>query len=85
MTDTATASHPDLLTWLSRDPRLTTAQVESWSTFLTGLPWRYVRPVVKIAVNSGNHPATALAYSAGYSDDQAFKTAAREHLDRVEA
>jgi hypothetical protein len=55
-----------------------------WAAFLTGLPWEYLKPVVKIAMGSGVHPALALGTAAVFTEDNDFKTAAAAHLERTE-
>lgn len=53
-----------------------------WAEFLHGLPWRYVRPLVQIAVNSKTHPALALGAAIRHSTDQEFRAAGTRHLQR---
>lgn len=65
--------------WLQTQPVL---NVESWATYLEGLPWGYIEPVVQIAINAGHeHPAIVLSTSAGMSTDLVFKLVARNHID----
>lgn len=80
MSDTAPATEADIAAYLARDTALDPAKVEPWARYLAGLSWPYVRPLVKVAVNTGNHPAMALAVAAAYSDDEDFKAAAAAHL-----
>lgn len=80
MSDTAPATERDVAEYLTRDTTLDPAKVEPWAGFLAGLPWPYIRPLVKIAINTGNHPAMALQVAAAYSDDADFKAAAAAHL-----
>lgn len=70
----------EIADWLGRERGRPAGQAAEWSRFLAGLPWRYVRPVVQIAVNSRTHPAVALATAARYSKDAAFVAAASRHL-----
>lgn len=82
MTDQAIASREDIAAYLARDTHLDATTADGWAAFLAGLPWRYVRPIVTIAVNTGNHPALALSTAAAFSEDAAFKAAAKSHLGR---
>lgn len=56
-------------------------QVDNWVEFLSGLDWKWLRPVVKLAVNSHNHPAAAMATAAQFSQDDEFKAVAAKHLE----
>jgi hypothetical protein len=51
-----------------------------WAEFLDGLPWRYMRPLVTIAVNSHTHPALALGTAIAHSADQEFRRVGTAHL-----
>ena len=65
--------------------RLPVVTANGWADFLTGLPWRYIHPVVRIAINAGHtHPALVLATAIAASSDEQFAAAGRAHLDRQE-
>jgi hypothetical protein len=53
-----------------------------WADFLDGLPWRYMRPLVTIAINSHTHPALALGAAIAHSGDQEFRQVGTAHLAR---
>jgi hypothetical protein len=53
-----------------------------WAGFLDGLPWRYMRPLVTIAVNAKVHPALALGTAIVHSADQEFRRVGTAHLAR---
>jgi len=62
--------------------KLTAVRAHVWAGYLHGLPWRYLRPLVSLAVNAHHeHPAIALASAAAYGDDPVFKAAAKTHLE----
>lgn len=62
--------------------KLTAVRAHVWSTWLQGLPWRYLRPLAQLAVNAGHeHPALAVASAAMWSEDEAFKAAVKTHLE----
>lgn len=82
MTDAAISTEADIAAYLTRDTDLDPGKVQSWARFLAGLPWPYIRPLVAIAINTGNHPAMALGVAAAYSEDAAFTAAAADHLAR---
>jgi hypothetical protein len=56
-----------------------------WAEFLNGLPWRYLRPVVTVAVSSRTHPSLALSTAIAYSADAEFKATGTAHLKRKAA
>lgn len=70
-----TPTHDQVVTWLAEQHH-----PQTWASFLTGLPWRYLRPLVKMAGASKVHPALALATAAAYSRDPELKRVAGEHL-----
>lgn len=76
-------SREQIASWLEGEQGRTPEQAGQWAEVLEGLPRRYVEPVVKLAVNSGTHPAVALGMAARYSSDVTFVGAARVHLDRI--
>lgn len=73
----ATPTRPEVVQYL-----LSRHAPARWVDFLDGLPWRYLRPVVTIAVNSHTHPALALGAAIRYSADEEFKTVGTRHLER---
>lgn len=75
----------EIATWLAAEHGMAQAKAHEWATFLAGLPWTYVKPVVQIAVNSHNHPATALATAATFSSDVEFVATAQRHLEAGDA
>ena len=77
------AGHGHVTAFLAQEYALPDEQARAWARLLVGLPWRYVPPLVRIAVNTKNHPALTLAAAAAYSEDQEFKAAAKAHLDTV--
>jgi hypothetical protein len=54
----------------------------TWAEFLDGLPWRYLRPVVTVAINSKTHPSLALITAIAHSADAEFKATGTAHLKR---
>lgn len=59
-----------------------TEKARAWASYLEGLQWGYIKPVVQIAVNAHHkHPAIVLSAAAGRSDDILFKLTARNHID----
>lgn len=79
----APAGYRQLTAFLAAEFELPEDTVKSWARFLAGLPWRYVPPLVRIAVNTNNAAASALRIAAAYSEDVEFKAAAKVHLDRM--
>lgn len=69
--------------WLATEHHLGEQMAGVWAGELAGLPWRYIRPVVTIAVNSHTSPALALKVAADHSDLPAFVTAAKAQLARL--
>jgi outer membrane protein assembly factor BamD (BamD/ComL family) len=66
--------------WLIRTYPVENAM--AWATYLEGLSWGYLKPVVQIAVNAHHkHPALVLASAAAHSEDILFKLTARNHID----
>jgi hypothetical protein len=53
-----------------------------WAEFLNGLPWRYLRPVVTVAINSKTHPSLALSTAITHSADAEFRAVGTAHLKR---
>lgn len=90
---TLPAHHPDtvpprddIAAHLIAVHRMPALKAHIWSATLVGLPWRYIRPVAVIAVNTRQpRPNDALIIAADRSDDQAFKEAVREHTKHWEA
>lgn len=71
----------DLFAWLSASYTLPVTRANAWALWLEGLPWRYIRPLVRIVVNTGQvHPKAALEEASRLSSDRAFKSAAKAHL-----
>ena len=72
-----------LRTWLRTEKRLSKQDAESWAADLQGLDWKYLGPLVDIAIDSGTPPLHVLGVLAEKHRDQAFVKAARSHLAEV--
>lgn len=59
-----------------------TKDIASWASFLTGLDWRIINPLVKMAVNAHTHPAIAAGLTANATRDQGIKATLTAHLER---
>lgn len=60
-------------------------RANAWATFLEGLRWGDIRPLVSITVDAHlAHPRVALQEAMKASSDKAFKARGRRHLAKWE-
>lgn len=65
--------------------KLPVVQANQWARFLAGLPWRYIHPIVRIAINAHHqHPAIVLGAAIATSEDAEFVATGRVHLEAAE-
>ncbi len=82
-TRTPPPTREEIAGWLLGDLRQPEIRAEAWALFLVGLPWKYIRPLVQIAVDSHQpHPKAVLEQAKRASSDRAFKAAATRHLKK---
>lgn len=58
-----------------------TKNVHTWATFLTGLDWKIIKPLVQMATSSGVHPALAAGMVAQRTSDQQTQATLLAHLE----
>lgn len=63
--------------------RMPPPRATSWSRWLEGLPWRFLKPVCQMAVHSQHqHPAIAVGFTARATEDEAAREVLTAHLNR---
>lgn len=82
MSDDAKPTRDEIATWLA-DQKIPEPRRADWARALDGLPWRYIRPIVTIAVQMGQHPMVVMGAAAEFSTDRLFVAAARRQVRRL--
>lgn len=76
----------EIAAWLMTARQVPVLRANAWALFLTGLPWKYIRPISDITINSHQvHPRPVVEQALKASGDRKFKAAARAHLKRMAA
>jgi hypothetical protein len=57
------------------------AQASTWATFLHGLDWDTIKPLVRIAIASHAHPALAAGMVIRTTKDDTIKATLQTHLE----
>lgn len=60
---------------------VTERHVKPWSTFLHGLDWPILKPLVQLALNSHVHPALAAGMVIRSTNDEQIKATLQAHLE----
>lgn len=57
------------------------ANVNPWASFLTGLDWSIINPLVRMALDSGTHPALAAGLTARTTREENIAATLKTHLE----
>ena len=61
--------------------RVDKAQASTWATFLHGLDWDTIKPLVRIATGSNVHPALAAGMVIRTTQDDTIRATLQAHLE----
>lgn len=56
-------------------------EFDSWARFFTGLDWKIINPLVRMATASGVHPVLAAGMTANSTRDQDIRATLQAHLE----
>lgn len=59
----------------------TEKQANTWATFLHGLDWSIIKPLVQIAQGTGAHPALVAGTAARTTGDDTVRATLTAHLE----
>lgn len=82
MNDNDKPTRDEIAEWLTH--QIPQPRIADWARSLDGLPWRYIKPIVSIAVRMGQHPVVVMGAAAQFSKDRVFVAAARRQVAKLE-